>query len=135
SSRSRCSPAGGCSASCAKPTAATPSRPTSCPPCAREGDRVKAVLFDFGGVITEPLGSVLGALAATAGADPAEFAALLFGDYGADGHPWNRLERGEIAFAELCEWARAEGVRRGWNLDLSPAIDHLAALPFRPAVL
>ena len=96
---------------------------------------MKAVLFDFGGVITEPLGSVLGALATTAGADPAEFAALLIGDYDADGHPWNRLERGEIAFAELCEWARAEGVRRGWNLDLSPAIDHLAALPFRPAVL
>jgi putative hydrolase of the HAD superfamily len=96
---------------------------------------VKAVLFDFGGVVTEPLGSVLGALARTAGADPAEFAALLLGAYDAEDHPWNRLERGEIPFAELCRWARAEGDRRGWRLDLSPALDHLAALPFRPAVL
>jgi len=96
---------------------------------------MRAVLFDFGGVITEPLGSVLGALATTAGADPAEFAALLLGASDAEDHPWNRLERGEIAFAELCDWARAEGDRRGWRLDLAPAVDHLAALPFRPAVL
>jgi len=96
---------------------------------------VKAVLFDFGGVVTEPLGSVLGALATTAGADPKEFAALLLGDYDAEDHPWNRLERGEIGFAELCDWARDEGTRRGWRLDLAPALDHLAALPFRPAVL
>ena len=96
---------------------------------------MKAVLFDFGGVITEPLGSVLGVLATAAGADPAEFAALLIGAYDAEDHLWNRLERGEIGFAELCEWARAEGARRGWSVDLSPALDHLAALPFRPAVL
>ncbi|HEY4410991.1 MAG TPA: HAD family phosphatase [Acidimicrobiia bacterium] len=96
---------------------------------------MRAVLFDFGGVITEPLGSVLGALARTAGADPAEFAVLLLGDYDAPDHPWNRLERGETTFAELCDWARAEGALRGWSLDLAPALDHLAALPFRPAVL
>jgi putative hydrolase of the HAD superfamily len=67
---------------------------------------VSAVLFDFGGVITDdPFRSMAGA-AAGFGMDLAEFGAIAIGmgDYGAGDHPWHRLERGEI---ELDDYNRA----------------------------
>jgi putative hydrolase of the HAD superfamily len=96
---------------------------------------MKAVLFDFGGVLTDPLEPMFAAVAAAAGAEPAELAALLVGAYDSDGHPLNRLEVGEITFAELCRWAEDEGAGRGWRLDLRPMLDHLGSVALRPAVL
>jgi putative hydrolase of the HAD superfamily len=96
---------------------------------------VRAVLFDFGGVLTEPMGPMFEAVAAAAGAEPAEVAALLIGAYGADDHPLNRLEVGDLTFAELCRWAEEEGEARGWRLDLRPMLDHLDAIAIRPAML
>jgi putative hydrolase of the HAD superfamily len=96
---------------------------------------VKAVLFDFGGVITAPMEPMFAAVAAAAGADPAELAALLVGSYDGDDHPLHRLERGEIAFDDLCRWARDEGARRGWRLDLRPMVEHLETIELRTAVL
>jgi putative hydrolase of the HAD superfamily len=96
---------------------------------------VRAVLFDFGGVLTEPLGPMIEAVAAAAGAEPAEVAALLLGAYGADDHPLTRLEVGELTFAELCRWGEEEGAARGWRLDLRPMLDHLDAIAIRPAML
>jgi putative hydrolase of the HAD superfamily len=96
---------------------------------------VKAVLFDFGGVLTEPMTPMFAAIAATAGADPAELASLLVGAYDGDDHPLHRLERGELTFTELCRWARDEGQRRGWQLDLAPMIDHLEVIGLRQPVL
>jgi putative hydrolase of the HAD superfamily len=96
---------------------------------------VKAVLFDFGGVITEPMGPMFAAIAAAAGADPAEVAALLIGAYDTEDHPLNRLEVGKATFTELCDWARAEGDRRGWRLDLAPMVSLMEAIPLRPGML
>ena len=96
---------------------------------------MKAVLFDFGGVLTEPMGPMFAAIAATAGADPAELASLLVGAYDGDDHPLHRLERGELTFTELCRWAGDEGQRRGWQLDLRPMIDHLEVVGLRQPVL
>jgi putative hydrolase of the HAD superfamily len=96
---------------------------------------VKAVLFDFGGVLTEPMGPMFAAIAATAGADPAELASLLVGAYDGEDHPLHGLERGELSFAELCRWAGEEGERRGWELDLGPMIDHLEVIGLRQPVL
>jgi putative hydrolase of the HAD superfamily len=93
------------------------------------------VLFDFGGVLTEPVGPMFEAVAAAAGAEPAEVAALLLGAYGADDHPLTRLEVGELTFAELCRWGEEEGAARGWRLDLRPMLDHLDAIAIRPAML
>jgi putative hydrolase of the HAD superfamily len=96
---------------------------------------VKAVLFDFGGVITAPMGPMFAAVAAAAGADPTELAALLIGSYDADDHPMTRIERGEITFDELCRWAREEGASRGWALELAPMVTHLETIELRPAML
>jgi FMN phosphatase YigB (HAD superfamily) len=67
---------------------------------------VNAVLFDFGGVLTGPMEPLFAAIAESAGADPAELAALLLGAYDDGDHPLHRVERGELPFAELCSWAR-----------------------------
>lgn len=96
---------------------------------------VKAVLFDYGGVLTEPVQGMFVAIAADCGAETEELAALLVGGYEDDDHPWHRVERGELPFAELCRWAAEEGKRRGWRLDLMQVLEHMAAFEFRPAVL
>jgi epoxide hydrolase-like predicted phosphatase len=96
---------------------------------------MKAVLFDYGGVLTEPVHKMFDAIAADCGADTAELAALLVGGYEDGDHPWHQLERGEIPFADLCRWGAEEGNRRGWRLDLAQVLEHMAAFEFRPAVL
>src|SRR5205823_2984372 len=74
---------------------------------------VKAVLFDYGGVLTEPMQRMFAAIAADCGAETAELAALLVGGYEDGDHPWHQVERGELPFAELCRWGAEEGHRRG----------------------
>jgi len=96
---------------------------------------VKAVLFDYGGVLTEPVQSMFTAIAADCGAETDELAAFLVGGYEDGDHPWHQVERGELSFAELCRWAAEEGNRRGWRLDLRRMLDHLHVVGFRPALL
>jgi putative hydrolase of the HAD superfamily len=96
---------------------------------------VKAVLFDYGGVLTEPMGPMFAAVAAECGAEVPELVALLVGGYGDGDHPWHRLERGELSFEALCRWAADEGDRRGWRLDLTRMPDQLTTVGFRPALL
>lgn len=96
---------------------------------------MKAVLFDYGGVLTEPMGPMFAAIAASAGADTEELAAFLVGTYDTEEHPLHRLERGELTFAEWCRWGRDEGARRGWSLDLAPMLGHLEIIGLRTAVL
>lgn len=98
-------------------------------------EAVKAVMFDFGGVLTESMGPMFDTIAASAGADAAEVAALLLGGYDAEDHPLHRLEVGKATFTELCDWARAEGADRGWRLELAPMIEHLETVALRPAML
>ncbi len=97
---------------------------------------IRAVLFDFGGVLTESPGRMVQVVADACGATLAELGALLVGPYDEDGdHPWHRLERGEIAFEELCRWASEEGSRRGWRLDLAPLPELMRELAVRPQVV
>jgi epoxide hydrolase-like predicted phosphatase len=96
---------------------------------------VKAVLFDYGGVLTEPVEGMFAAIAADCGAESTEVAAVLVGTYENGDHPWHRVERGEIAFDELCRWGVEEGNRRGWRLDLTKMLDHMAAFEMRTAVV
>lgn len=75
---------------------------------------ITAVLFDLTGVITT---SPWPHLIAAAGGD----VELLVGPYHEDGdHPWHRLERGEIGFAEWFEGVTALATQAGVQLDLSP---------------
>lgn len=75
---------------------------------------ISAVLFDLTGVITS---SPWPHLTAAAGGN----VSLLVGEYDQDGdHPWHRLERGEIGFAEWFEGVSALAADAGVELDLSP---------------
>lgn len=88
---------------------------------------IRAVLFDYGGVLTEGMGGLFQALTEGSGASIPELGALLLGPYGEDGdHIWHRLERGEVPFQAVCDWARDEATGRGWRLDLS-SLPHLVA--------
>ena len=96
---------------------------------------MKAILFDYGGVLTEPVDGMFAAIAADCGAEVADLAALLVGTYEDGNHPWHQVELGEITFDELCRWGAEEGKRRGWRLDLRKVLDHMAVLPLRTAVV
>jgi putative hydrolase of the HAD superfamily len=97
---------------------------------------VRAVIFDYGGVITEPIHGLFERLAEGSGASLAEVAMLLIGSYAENlDHPWHRLERGEIPFDEVCRWASEEGARRGWQLDLGSMPALMNELTIRPQAL
>lgn len=101
------------------------------------GQTIEAVLFDYGGVLTELPGPGMRALAESAGADPVEFASFLLGTYDDDGgdSPLHRVERGEMTLRELDDWGRSEGLRRGWSLSLAGLVEVVAQLPVRPKMV
>lgn len=75
---------------------------------------ISAVLFDLTGVLTT---SPWPHLTAAAGGN----VELLVGAYHDDGdHPWHRLERGEIGFAEWYRDVSALAAEAGVELDLAP---------------
>jgi epoxide hydrolase-like predicted phosphatase len=79
------------------------------------GRSLEAALFDFGGVFTESPFGAAEALGAELGAPPGRLLELVFGPYHTDtDHPWHRLERGELDFAEarraIVELGRAAGI-------------------------
>lgn len=77
--------------------------------------RIRAVVFDFGGVLITSIANQIGTVAASHGVDPAVLHEVLLGprESGPD-HPWHRAERGEIAVADiqglLEPWAAAADV-------------------------
>ena len=74
-----------------------------------------AVLFDFGGVFTESPFEVARRFGAKLGGNPERVLEIVFGPYHTDtGHPWHRLERGEMAL----ETARQEIIALGAAEDL-----------------
>ena len=88
---------------------------------------IRAVLFDFHGVLTE---SPWGAIAAAGGDnDHADVLSLMMGDYGADtDHAWHRLERGEISLHDYVEDLIARADDAGVEIDfqkLQSFNDHL----------
>lgn len=87
---------------------------------------ISAVLFDLTGVVTT---SPWPHLTEAAGGN----VELLVGPYHEDGdHPWHRLERGEIGFAEWFQDVTALATEAGVVLDLSPMAalrDEMAVYP------
>ena len=62
---------------------------------------VRAVVFDFGGVLITPVTEKVAVLAEHHGTSMHELLAVLLGPReSGDDHPWHRCERGEIAVAE-----------------------------------
>lgn len=75
---------------------------------------IRAVLFDFAGVITS---SPWGAMTAAGGGS----LELLIGSYEEDGdHPWHRVERGEIPIAEWAVAVTEMGKAQGIEVDFAP---------------
>lgn len=97
--------------------------------------RVSVVAFDYGGVLTGPVGPGMRQLADSAGADTAELGKLILGDYGEDHGPLQRLERGQMTLAEFADWGRAAGLERGWRLELGNMLEWVAGLPVQEAMV
>lgn len=75
---------------------------------------VEAVFFDFGGVFINSPFAAAAETAARMGVPEHELLELVFGPYDVDGdHPWHRMERGELSFADanaaIAELAAASG--------------------------
>jgi len=80
--------------------------------------RFDAVLFDFGGVFTASPFTAFEDAARELGAEPRRVLEIVFGPYDADtDHPWHRLERGEIPFADARADIMQLGARDGLSLD------------------
>ncbi len=98
---------------------------------------IETVIFDFGGVFTtSPLAHVRHH-AGEAGVDPAALVELMLGGYGNESeHPWQRVERGELALEECRIWARLESKRRfGIEIDPMEVMAPLMAEPVREAMI
>lgn len=62
---------------------------------------IRAVVFDFGGVVITSITTGVGRLAERHGVDPATMLSALLGPDETGDHPWHRAERGELAVAEI----------------------------------
>ena len=114
---------------------------------------VRAVVFDFGGVLITPVTEKVAVLAEHHGTSMHELLAVLLGPReSGDDHPWHRCERGEIAVADiqglLAPYAEAAGLQLcGDELDalMEPTyrvldevlerVDALRAAGYRTALL
>lgn len=77
----------------------------------------EAVFFDFGGVFIPSPFAAMGGAAAKLGLEEAVLVDAVFGPYDADtDHPWHRLERGELTFADartaIGDLSEANGLER-----------------------
>jgi len=101
---------------------------------------VDAVIFDLGGVVASN-GRPSDLLRRFPDDPPELVRAVIMGDYGADtDHPWHRLERGEISFADyrssLAELVISAGLRPVVDADPPPSGSRLmfGFLPNPPVV-
>jgi epoxide hydrolase-like predicted phosphatase len=77
--------------------------------------KLRAVLWDYGGVFSGSPFHAMAGVAEKQGVEPQRYLELVFGPYDHDtDHPWHRLERGELALevarAEIIALGRREGV-------------------------
>lgn len=87
-------------------------------------EKIRAVLFDFGGVFTDSPFHAVHNFGEELGVEPVEITRIVFGSYEHDGdHPWHQLERGEITL----ENARNQILGLGQKLDLQIDIYELFA--------
>ena len=65
--------------------------------------RIRAVVFDFGGVLISPITNLIAEVAAWHDVSMVEMLDVLMGprETSTNDHPWHRAERGELAIAEM----------------------------------
>jgi putative hydrolase of the HAD superfamily len=75
---------------------------------------VRAVVFDFGGVLITPITNQVGEVAHRHGVPMVTMLEVLLGPHDSGDHPWHRAERGEIAVADIQDhlqpWADPHGI-------------------------
>jgi putative hydrolase of the HAD superfamily len=63
---------------------------------------IRAIVFDFGGVLITSIANQIGKIASTHGVEPQLMHEVLLGPrISSPSHPWHRAERGEIAVADI----------------------------------
>ncbi|MFT4822435.1 MAG: putative hydrolase of the HAD superfamily [Halioglobus sp.] len=81
--------------------------------------KLKAVVFDFGGVFTDSPFHAFTAYAKKIGASDEQVSDIVFGGYGVDGdHPWHRVERGEITLEKARDDIMELGSKQGLTIDI-----------------
>jgi putative hydrolase of the HAD superfamily len=102
--------------------------------------RVRAVVFDLGGVFLEGGPSSVRAFGAKVGIAPAVWAAIARALF-VEGDAWDRVERGESTLAAFAEALQARLVRAGVTISRGAAADFMgspgdrAAMPVRPEIV
>ena len=82
-------------------------------------EKIRVVLFDFGGVFTDSPFHVVHAFGEELGVAPEVVTGIVFGSYAHDGdHPWHRLERGEISLESAREDILLLGQERDLKIDI-----------------
>jgi epoxide hydrolase-like predicted phosphatase len=78
----------------------------------------KSVVFDYGGVLINPITGPIATLAAQLGVDSADLVHVLLGPMmeSTPDHPWHRAERGEIAVADMQSLAGPWALEKGFEL-------------------
>jgi putative hydrolase of the HAD superfamily len=84
--------------------------------------RIRAVVFDFGGVLITTIANQVGGIAALHGLPTTTMLEILLGPHESGEHPWHRAERGELAVAAIQDslqpWADPHGITlRGDEVD------------------
>ena len=80
--------------------------------------KIRAVLFDFGGVFTESPFDAIRSLEEERGSQPGQLQEIVFGPYHEDtDHPWHRLERGETSLENARNEIIALGKEAGLDSD------------------
>ncbi len=78
----------------------------------------EAVLWDYGGVFTASPFAAAHVYARAQDADPEIMVQIVFGSYDTDSdHPWHRLERGELTFADALAVISADAQAAGMRFD------------------
>ena len=82
-------------------------------------EKIRAVLFDFGGVFTDSPFHAVHAFGDELGIAAQEVTGIVFGSYEQDGeHPWHQLERGEITLESARDQILQLGQERDVRVDI-----------------
>jgi epoxide hydrolase-like predicted phosphatase len=82
-------------------------------------NKIRAILFDFGGVFTDSPFHAVHDYGSELGVGSAEVTEIIFGSYENDGdHPWHQLERGEISMENTRDMILELGRKRGLEVDI-----------------
>ena len=82
---------------------------------------IDAVIFDFGGVLSSGVGEMMASALAEFEIPIEDFLPIALGPLDGDGdHPWHRMERGEITFAECAAGITALAREAGFERFPSP---------------